>query len=98
MPFSLDDFSRRRPYIYHLTAADNVPSIRVFGRLLSAATLAEKAGRPELRTQRRPDQVRLQHPACTLRDQGPLHLGNMALEEGWSLDMFVALLNERVFF
>lgn len=98
MPIFLADFCRRRPYIYHLTAASNVSTIRESGRLWSATTLAEKAGRPDLRTQRRADQVQLQYPACTLRDQGPLHVGNMALEEGWSLERFVALLNERVFF
>jgi hypothetical protein len=33
-----------------------------------------------------------------LRDQAPLHAGNMALDDGWTFDDFVAHLNERGFF
>ena len=33
-----------------------------------------------------------------LRDQAPLHEGNMDLQEGWTLEDFVEQLNQRVFF
>jgi hypothetical protein len=36
--------------------------------------------------------------SVSVRDQAPLHPGNMRLEPGWTLSTFVRYLNDRVFF
>ena len=42
MPFTLDAFIARRPFLYHFTAIENLDSIRYLARLDSAAILAGK--------------------------------------------------------
>lgn len=100
MPFSLASFAQRRPYLYHLTAASNLPGIQAERRLHSASALTERANRSDLVGVRRSDHVPLHHEGvpATLRDQSPLHLANIRLDEGWSFDRFVAHLNAHVFF
>lgn len=100
MPFSTADFAQVRPYLYHLTATWNLPRIRRTRRLESAAVLARQAGRPDLIEARRRDHVELSvhGEQVSLRDQAPLHAGNMRLDPMWSFAQFVRHLNERVFF
>ncbi|GLC28299.1 DUF7002 family protein [Roseisolibacter agri] len=100
MPFDLTTFGRLRPYLYHLTAAENLPRIRRTRVLESAAALARRAGRAELLRERRRDHVPVlvDGEPVVLRDQAPLHRGNMALDDGWTFAEFVEHLNARVFF
>lgn len=100
MSFTLSEFARVRPFLFHLTARANLPRILRTRRLESTAALATRAQRPELLTTRRRGHVSVQVDGETvlIRDQAPLHLGNMRLESGWTFAQFVAHLNARVFF
>lgn len=100
MSFSHDDLARLRPYLFHLTARENLNRIRQLWQLQSAAQTATHAGRLDvLQTPRRRHvAVLLDGEAVLLRDQAPLHKGNMQLEAAWSFERFVGYLNERVFF
>jgi hypothetical protein len=42
MPFTLDAFIARRPFLYHFTAVENLDRIKRVRRLDSAAGLAER--------------------------------------------------------
>jgi hypothetical protein len=100
MSFALQVFIVRRPYCYHLTSRVNLLSIREFRRLDCAATLIAGAGRPDLLASRRTKHVAVEVNGAKvlLRDQSPLHAGNIAFSEGWQLGDLLRSLNERVFF
>lgn len=100
MALDITTYARLRPYLCHLTVATNLPAIQAERRIQSAAVLTERACRPDLEGARRPTKVPLLHAgvAATLRDQAPLHLANMRLDEGWTFDRFIACLNAHVFF
>jgi hypothetical protein len=103
MAFTLEAFSTLRPYLYHLTSRENVARILATRKLESARRLIELAGQPAILRARRRDHVRLHLPArpaeeVLIRDQAPLHAGNMTLEGGWTFDRFLESLNSRVFF
>ena len=100
MPIDLDRFSRLRPFLYHLTSATNVSRILRTRRIESAARLMHLARRTELIGVRRREHISIAvgGEEITIRDQAPLHQGNMALADGWSFTDFVSLLNSRVFF
>jgi hypothetical protein len=100
MPFPLDQFALLRPYLYHLTAATNIARIRRTMRLESATRILEAAGETTLvRSRRRESRiVTVYGESVHVRDQAPLHQGNMALDNGWTFEDFVAHLNGRVFF
>jgi hypothetical protein len=100
MALDVSAYARVRPYLYHLTAASNLPGIQAERRIQSAAMLTERACRPDLEGTRRPDHVPLHcnGVSATLRDQSPLHLANMRLDDGWTFGRFVAHLNAHVFF
>jgi hypothetical protein len=68
--------------------------------LESAAILARHAGRVDLLDARRREHVAVTVDGETvlLRDQAPLHAGNMQLDPGWNFAQFVRHLNDRVFF
>ena len=96
----LDDLLGVRPYLYHLTSRENLPSIVRRKKLLSANRILERAGRLDLlRTRRlRHEEVRIDDTRHLLRDQLPLQAGNIAFDEGVTFDAFVELLNTLVFF
>ena len=100
MPFEIGAYAKLRPYLYHLTAAANLPEIQRSRTLAPASVLMTRAGRTELTELRRPAHVHLTWDSAVtmLRDQEPLHARNMRLEEGWTFTDFVAHLNARVFF
>lgn len=100
MPFLLDRFARVRPYVFHLTHRQNVPLILRTGWLRSAAQLFELAGEQHLTTIRRPDccVVTVNGSSISVRDQAPLHAGNVQFDEGWTIQTLVQLLNQHVFF
>ncbi len=100
MVFCLQRFAELRPYVYHLTATDNLGRIRDLRRLDSAELLLNQADQSALLHQRRPSHhaITIDGDTVILRDQAPLHEGNMALEPGWTFPQVVAMLNQRVFF
>src|SRR4051812_19487213 len=100
MSFELEAFARLRPYLYHLTSQTNIERIRRTWVLESAARIFEAAGRPDLKRSRRRAHVTLGdgEDSIIVRDQAPLHRGNMSLDENWEFEDFDEHLNERVFF
>lgn len=100
MPLDLERFARTRPYLYHLTAASNIPWITADRRLDSAFALLERSGRADQARVRRKSHLVVHAPGreVVLRDQAPLHRGNLRLPEGFTFEDFVAVLNARVFF
>lgn len=100
MPFSYDQFSRTRPYLFHLTAQSNVRRIRRTRVLYSAETLMRKAGDTSMLRQKRfvSRTVQIKEDTVNIRDQQPLHAGNISFVDGWSFEDVIKLLNERVFF
>ena len=93
-------FAESRPYLYHLTDRSNLDHIRETKTLFPAATLMERAGRTELLRVRRHgyERVTIGKTVILLRDQAPLHRGNLRLPNGFSFEDFVESLNQRVFF
>jgi len=100
MAFTLDHFSIARPYLFHLTARDNLACIQEMRELLPTCSLLERAKEGEWRGKKRPGHIPVQlgRRVIWLRDQMPLHAGNMSLPPKWGFADLVELLNERVFF
>ncbi len=100
MPFDEDLYADIRPFLYHLTARANLPSIRADRCLKSAATLLNAANRqPEIRVRReRLTTIRIGDRDVVLRDQIPLHKGAIAFTGKYTFADFVELLNRHVFF
>lgn len=100
MPFRHDDFFKLRPFVHHLTAASNLPVLLAIGELRSAEALMKAAGQEALVRQRRKTgrHVEIGRARVHIRDQSPLHRGNVKLEDGWSFEDVVALLNRHTFF
>ena len=96
----LDKFAETRPYLWHLTDAGNVERIRRMKQLECAATLLCAGGCTACIGKRRKSSciVRVDGDDVRIRDQKPLHDGNMQLPEGWSFEKFVKFLNSHVFF
>jgi hypothetical protein len=100
MSFDHTTYSALRPYLYHLTARSNLARIQMRRRLESAATLAEQANLTMVIEARRAEHLPMlvDGELVMLRDQTPLRARNMRLEEGWTIERFIAHLNRRVFF
>jgi hypothetical protein len=100
MGFTIDEFVRARPFLYHLTAAANLTHIRENRVIMPAAVLMKSAGRTDLLCRRRRghESIEVNKRVIVLRDQAPLHRGNMGLPEGFAFEDFVKCLNSRVFF
>lgn len=100
MALDIDAFVRLRPRLYHLTSRTNTPLISKSGVLRPASDLLRDAGREDLTHERRVHSkvVEIAGQPVHVRDQAPLHLGNMALSNNWTLADFVAHLNDHVFF
>lgn len=100
MPFTLDEFIRARPYAFHLTARANEARIRRTRTLCPASDILIAAGQPELISVRRREIIVLpvNGELIHVRDQAPLHEGNIGFEGGWTMADLIRELNERVFF
>lgn len=100
MPFDLADYAQLRPFLYHLTARENLPGIRTDRRLDSAATLLQAANlEADVRLRREgPKHINIGKRKVVLRDQRPLHRGPIVFPLGYVFEDFVELLNRRVFF
>jgi hypothetical protein len=100
MAFDIDEFIRARPVLYHLTATANLTHIRSNRVIRPAAILMRSAGREDMVRLKRKQHERIEagKESFVLRDQAPLHRGNMKLPEGFTFEDFVESLNSRVFF
>ena len=101
MPFTLERYSEVRPFLYHLTARENLAHIRSTGQLQSAAVLLGRvpANMETLRTRRNEKMpVYIDAETASLRDQTPLHENNIQFLDKWELEDVVESLNSRVFF
>jgi hypothetical protein len=100
MAFELTKFINRRPFLYHLTALENLVHIRENRSITCASELMKSAGRTDLLRRKRGDHegVQVGGKKILLRDQSPLHQGNLRLPGGYTFEDFVESLNARVFF
>ncbi len=100
MPLDIDRFIHLRPKLYHLTASSNANRILETGALHSAADLFRQSGLENMIRQRRPDGqwIDCLGDRVHIRDQAPLHAGNIAFQGGWSFERFISQLNGLVFF
>lgn len=89
-----------RPFVYHLTALANIDSIRRRRVLFSAKHFLEQGGEADYmqRPRRGPRLIRVGSEVIHLRDQNPLHAGNVALGLDMTFPIFVEMLNSKVFF
>ncbi len=99
MPLDLQKFVRTRPFLFHLTARQNLEHIQKDGVLKPANDLFAESGNPDLVKKRRRESVVISigKKQIHIRDQAPLHAGNMSLPKEWSFEQFVAHLNKHVF-
>ena len=95
----LDRFKRLRPYLYHLTASANLNSIRQTKKLYSAKKIAIICSGEDISQKRSSlKTVSSSSQSFILRDQNPLHDGNISYEAGWDFERFINELNRHVFF
>lgn len=99
MPLDLARFMKVRPWLYHLTARSNLKLIVASRQLRPAAELLEEAGESHAKRQRRRESrmVVCGGEHVHVRDQAPLHEGNLKLSGNWSFGDFVDHLNQHVF-
>ena len=99
MAFQESKFIEIRPYLYHLTFESNLPRIQAHSKLVSASRLLAQSGDHHLIYQRRTNAYVANTPdsKSTIRDQQPLHAGNVDFEIGWDLTKLVDHLNQFVF-
>jgi uncharacterized protein DUF7002 len=100
MAFTLDQYAELRPFLYHVTARENLARLRRFGRLETASAILRGAGREDLLRARRPSSVTIGvgGDSIVLKDQHPLVAANVTLVSGWDFDDFVEYLNDHVYF
>ena len=100
MSFTISEYAELRPYLYHVTARENLPRLQRTRRLDPAAELIRAAARPHLLRTRRPEPVSIfvDGEPVVLKDQRPLIEANVSLADGWQFADLVEFLNEHVFF
>ena len=89
-----------RPRCYHLTSRENLDRIQKQRELWSSEELLRAAGQASFVRERRTASRRVEVGSDTvvLRDQAPLHRGNIEFADGWEFGDVVELLNSFVFF
>ena len=100
MPFTMQDFCDLRPYLYHLTASENLSWIKCDRALLSASELFRLANRFDLDAVRRKEHylININREKVYIRDQKPLHVGCIDFKDGWSFEDLIRSLNQRIYF
>jgi len=100
MAFTLERFVAVRPFLFHLTATGNLNRIMDTRVLQPTNDLLTIAGwrAPRTAPRRGPQLVEIDGQTVWIRDQRPLHAGNIAFEEGWDMPRFLALIDSHVFF
>jgi hypothetical protein len=96
----LESSTKARPYAYHLTDPVNLEHIRTTNEILPASLLMERAGRHDLLRSRRPghERIAISNTTILVRDQVPLHKGNIRMLGSYSYEDLVENLNRRIFF
>ena len=100
MPFTLDRFIELRPFLFHLTATDNLNRIVEVRVLQPAKELLAIGGwsTPQTAPRRAHKPVEIDGHTVWIRDQRPLHAGHIAFDEGWDLPRFLSHVDAHVFF
>ncbi len=100
MAFTLEHFATARPFLYHLTSRQNICHIQSDMMLKPSSALYSEAGQSvTARTIRRGHRlIRIGERSIELRDQDPLHAGNIAFSDGWDIGTLVRHLDDHVFF
>lgn len=100
MLLDLDEFAHLRPYLYHITALENLPSVRRTRRLEPASALMRRAGRGDLVRWKRHVPVALAFDGATvlLKDQSQFIEENLALRREWTFADYIEYMNDHVFF
>jgi hypothetical protein len=100
MGFKLDKFFDDRPYLFHLTARENLLGLKAKRRIDSTEQLLFSAGLESLLEQKREHAltVEVEGRSINIRDQIVLYENNIDFEGGWSFANLIRELNRRVFF
>ena len=100
MGLTIERFAKVRPFLYHLTAAGNIASLRATRCLEPTAALRDRAKSGTFAPTRRlrPEVIEVDGRSIHIRDQNPLHAGSIAFEDGWDLNRLVAHIDSHVFF
>jgi hypothetical protein len=93
-------FTRSRPYLYHLTARENIAGILNDQRIHATSELLKEAKQSELIRSKRPEMILLSvlNRQVRIRDQAPLYAGNCTFPQGFSFNDLIEILNSHVFF
>jgi hypothetical protein len=98
---------KRRPYVYHLTANENIANIYGEKRIYSTRHIVEMSGLSDEEQEEFLTSKRIGHKILTwgdqeisIRDQDPINLNLLprCLIDGVSVGEFINILNQRVFF
>lgn len=100
MAFALSRFCELRPFLFHLTDQRNVSRISRMRCLESASDLINLAKQPAQVLRKRFTSLSMcvDGENVWIRDQAPLHAGNVGFQDGWSFEDLIRCLNEKVFF
>jgi hypothetical protein len=99
MPFTLDAFIARRPFLYHFTAVENLDHIRNLRSLDSAVMLAGKSNPPApIKKRDMAEPLKIEGHVVWLQTQRPLYEKNICFEGGWVMADLLSHLNSLVFF
>jgi hypothetical protein len=98
--FTIEEFAELRPFLYHVSARENLPRLQRTHRLDTADHLLRSAARLDLLRERRPTAISLlvEGETVVLKDQRPLIEANLSLEPPWTFGDFVEFLNQRIYF
>jgi hypothetical protein len=98
--FTVEEFGELRPFLYHVTARENLRRLQRTHRLETAEHLLRGGGRADLLRQRRPTSVSLllDGETAVLKDQRPLIEANVSVVPPWTFGDFVEFLNQHVYF
>ena len=98
LPIEVNRLIQLRPFLFHLTARENLAGIRAGGFLKPAShwlRMADRGG--EIRLKRLGAlKMFVDGHRVVVRDQSPLAAGHIAFDEGWDLARLVEALNDRV--
>jgi len=100
MAFTLAQYAALRPFLYHVTARENLARLQRTRRIEAASAILRVAGREDLLRARRPEPLRVTvaGDSIVLKDQHPLVAANVTLVSGWDFADFVEYLNDHVYF
>ena len=98
MAFTLEQFARTRPFLYHRTHAANLPGVREEAELRCAEDLRGGPLPDADRPRRGCESATFRGRGVTLTDQKPLALGAIEFEDGWDGPRWLARMDTLVFF